>query len=305
MKSKYNIDLNKINDSASLKQLQKELNESIDNRLSEIKINEFSKHLSESSFGYIKNCFEEFTPFLFESKDGRKLMNSYISTIKNSKNLSTLHTVYESIRRTGKDTDVEYFVNSLVNTEKEIDNKTLKEDIKKLGSILGSAYKLVNEQIENLPEENVNLNKSIEYIVENKMSTKNLPEFGLSIKYIKEDIGTREHSINFNEEKNVDKMFDSLVESFNEKYTDELNEDEIKIVNEILTADNSEEVFKKYVNECLNKIEEKKTYFNSINDFDSSKRLGDVYEQISKKKYAKETLSEDINNILEITELFG
>lgn len=305
MNNKYNIDLTKINDSASLKQLQKELNESIDTRLSEIELDEFSKQLSESSFGYIKSCFEEFTPFLFESKGGRKLMNDYITLIKGNKNLSTLHSVYESVRRAGKDTDVDYFVNNLINTNKQINTKTLKEDVKKLGIILGNAYKLVNEQVENLPEENTNLDNSIEFIVENQMSTKNLPEFGLSVKYIKEDIEKREHSIKFNNKKNIDTLFDSLVESFNEKYNGELNENEIKVVNEILTAENSEEVFKKYVNECLTKIEEKKTYFNNMNDIDSSKRLDEVYRQISNKEYSKETLSEDINNILEITELFG
>lgn len=308
----YNINFNEIKDIKTLKETQEKINCEINERLSEMRTNEFGKQLSESSFGYIKNCFEEFTPYLFENKEGKKIIKKYIKTIRENKNLGILHGVYESVRRTGKDTDVNYFINTLVSTEKDINKKTIKEDVKKLGDVLNEAYHIVNknlpekeESLDNiLPENKESLNAAIEYVVENKSTTKNLPEFSFAIKTIREDIESREHSLVLSKSKDVNTNFDNLVESYNERYND-LSDTERKIVNEILSSSDSESVFNKYLKECLNKINDKVNYFISVNDNESVKRLNGIYEQIAKKKYSSETLSEDINNIVEITELFG
>lgn len=308
----YNINFNEIKDIKTLKETQEKINCEINERLSEMRTNEFGKQLSESSFGYIKNCFEEFTPYLFENKEGKKIIKKYIKTIRENKNLAILHGVYESVRRTGKDTDVNYFINTLVSTEKDINKKTIKEDVKKLGDVLNEAYHIINknlpekeESLDNiLPENKESLNAAIEYVVENKSTTKNLPEFSFAIKTIREDIESREHSLVLSKSKDVNTNFDNLVESYNERYND-LSDTERKIVNEILSSSDSESVFNKYLKECLNKINEKVNYFISVNDNESVKRLNGIYEQIAKKKYSSETLSEDINNIVEITELFG
>lgn len=307
MENIYNINLNEINDTKSLKALQNKLNEAFDKRLVALQKDEFGKQLSESSFGYIKKCFEEFVPFLFENKEGQKLMGKYIKTIKENKNLSTLYNIYEGIRRTGKDSDVDYFISALSSSEKEINKKTIKEDVKKLGDILNTAYHLVCESKNTLmiPTNNDKLDAAVEYLVEHKSTTQNLSEYSVAVKAIREDIESRETSLPLKVKRsNVDNTFDVMVEQFNEKYND-LSEAEISIVNEILSAKDPQVVFDKYINECLDAIDKKRTYFKKIEDIASKKRLDGVYEQISKKEYSKETLSEDIDNILQLTELFG
>ena len=246
----YNIDFNEIKDIKTLKETQEKINCEINKRLSEMKTNEFGKQLSESSFGYIKNCFEEFTPYLFENKEGKKIIKKYIKTIRENKNLGILHGVYESVRRTGKDTDVNYFINTLVSTENDINKKTIKEDVKKLGDVLNEAYHSINKNhpeyegslVKILREHKESLNAAIEYVVENKSTTKNLPEFSFAIKTIREDIESREHSLVLSKSKDINTNFDSLVESYNERYNN-LSDTERKIVNEIVSSNDSESVF--------------------------------------------------------------
>lgn len=305
MNKTYTVNFNEINDIKSLKKLQSELNEGFENRLSELNILDKANMLAESSFGHIKNCFEEITPILFESNDGRKLIGKYVSTIKNNPTLSKIYRVYESVRRTGKDTDVDYFLTNLKNDVSVLNKLDIKEATKALGEVLKEAYIKFNNQISEMPKENVVLNESIDYILENDVNIKNLPEFSLSIKNIREDIESREHSIKTNKKNNIDETFDTLIESFNEKYNDNLTEEEIKIVNTILSSDNKENIFNEYVNECLNKINEKKKQFIESNDNSSANRLDTIYEQIKNKKYSKDTIVEDIHNIMEITEIFG
>ena len=59
--------------------------------------------LSNKSFGYIKECFEAISPELFNTKDGKAILNKYLSTIKENKNLSLMHGICEGIRKAGKE----------------------------------------------------------------------------------------------------------------------------------------------------------------------------------------------------------
>lgn len=299
----YNINLNKINNSVELKQLQEDINNSFMERLNEIMINEKAEEISNKSFGYIKESFEGVSGLLIETTKGKSIIAKYVNTIKSSKNLSTLHDIYESIRKAGTNSDIDYFVNNFA--ENKVVAKTLKEDVKKLGEVLASAYKYLGESADaHLAEENTELDSAIEYIVENKKSARNLAEFSAAIKVLREDINKRENIVSFAPSKNIDGFAENLVKEFNEKYANILNEDEKQIVIELGKSNNPEEIFNKYKEICESKMLKKKDEFENSGDSASAKKVSAIFEQIKSKTYSKESLVEDINNLFEIIGIF-
>ena len=281
------------------------VNEMCDNRHKFIVLCEEASKLSDKSFGFIKESFEALSPMLFKTTEGKKLMNKYTKIIKENKNLSSLHTINENIRKAGNETDIDFFVNSLMLVEWGVNPSTLKEDTKKLGRILSEAYLLVGEDAKNLiPEENVSLSKAINFIAESKRGNRNISEYSDAAKIIKEHIKNKDSKKNVFESVNLDELASSLIKEFNTKYDGKLNSEEIAILKEVSCSENREEVFNKYKNACAVKITEAKKRFEENGDKSSSDRLGVVLEQISNKTFVLDTVGSDICSLIELSNIF-
>jgi hypothetical protein len=285
-----------------VEQYREKMNEMCDKRIKFITLCVEAKNLSEKSFGYIKETFEAISPELFKTNEGKKIMKKYTKTIKESKNLSSLHTIYENIRKAGKDMDVDFFVNNIANTKWDIDKSTLKEDTQKLGRVLSEAYLCVGNEDTVLPEENKSLSMAVEYIAENKKTNKNIAEYSNAVKIIKENVISNENSSKFFEAPNT--FSEKMIKEFNEKYADVFTETEIKALKEVSCSNDKEVIFNKYKEICSNKIEEAKKNFEAKGDMSSSDRLKVVLEQISSKSFAPETVSTDIYSLMELTKIF-
>ena len=294
--------IEKINDTVTLIQLKEDINKAIDKRMEQVRLAEFANKLSQKSFGYLKECFESMSPNLFNSKDGKKILSKYSTLIKENKNLKSLHSIYENIRKTNKNSDLNYFFEHFTSQNWGLNNKTLNEDVKKLGNIVAEGYlyeTYLGNEVE-LPQEDAIFNHAVEYIVENKMTGNNLSKFSSAIKILKEHVEKNEEISHFSND-SLNGKIDNMVKEFNEKYSD-LDESEREIVNEITKSESPEKVFEIYKEKCKSKIEEKKENFK--NDENSLKRIDTIIEQISKKVYSQETLVEDINNMIEISNIF-
>ena len=301
MKNEY---INSLKTIDSVEQYRKEINESCDERISRINILNKASDLSKKDFGYIKECFESLSPALFKTIEGRKIINKYTTTIKEDKTLATLHSIYEGIRKTDKNSDVDYLINNIINENIKLNTKQVNESTSKLGNILAEAYITLNENNEDiLPKENVKLDNAIKFITENKKTLKNVSEFSLASKVIREEIEKHE-TINIFENRNIDVILTELLTDFNKKYSDKLTEEEKKMVKELSENTNKEEVFKKYKDICLNKITEAKNNFEKEGNVDSVNKLSSISEQINKKVYSEETIEKDICNFIEITSIF-
>lgn len=303
---KINIEgIEQINDSNVLNQLRQDINEAIDKRIEKVKIAEFAKDLSEKPFGYLKECFEAMAPSLYSYSDGKKVLSKYAKVIKENKNLKQLHTIYENVRSVDKNSDLTYFFEHFAGHDWKLDSKKLKEDVKKLGDVIAEAYlfeTFMGNEI-NLPAEDAGFNYAVEYIVENKMNGSNLSKYSSALKIIKEHVERNENTSFDFSKIGKEQSIDNMIKEFNDKYSD-LNEEEAKIVNEIISSKNPEDVFNSYKEKCKSKIEEKKQSFEKENDVDSVKRINTIIEQISKKAYSEETLADDINNMIEISNIF-
>lgn len=302
MKMDYVNTLNTIQEVESYRNM---INEMCDNRHKFIVLCEEAKELSTKSFGFIKESFEALSPILFKSSEGKKLMNKYTKMIKENKNLSSLHTINENIRKAGSETDIDFFVNSLMVVEWGVNPSTLKEDTKKLGRVLSEAYLLVGEEAKSLiPNENVSLSNAVNFIAESKKGTKNISEYSDAARIIKEHIKSKDAKKNVFETVDLDALAKRLVEDFNVKYSDKLTIEEANALREISSSEDRESVFNKYKEVCKSKITEAKKNFESKGDKASSDRLGVVLEQIASKSYVLDTVGADICSLIELSNIF-
>ena len=302
MKMDYVNTLNTIQEVESYRNM---INEMCDKRHKFIVLCEEAKELSTKSFGFIKESFEALSPILFKSSEGKKLMNKYTKMIKENKNLSSLHTINENIRKAGSETDIDFFVNSLMVVEWGVNPSTLKEDTKKLGRVLSEAYLLVGEEAKSLiPNENVSLSNAVNFIAESKKGTKNISEYSDAARIIKEHIKSKDAKKNVFESVDLDTLAKRLVEDFNVKYSDKLTIEEANALREISSSEDRESVFNKYKEVCESKITEAKKNFESKGDKASSDRLGVVLEQIASKSYVLDTVGADICSLIELSNIF-
>ena len=302
MKMDYVNTLNTIQEVESYRNM---INEMCDNRHKFIVLCEEAKELSTKSFGFIKESFEALSPILFKSSEGKKLMNKYTKMIKENKNLSSLHTINENIRKAGSETDIDFFVNSLMVVEWGVNPSTLKEDTKKLGRVLSEAYLFVGEEAKSLiPNENVSLSNAVNFIAESKKGTKNISEYSDAARIIKEHIKSKDAKKNVFESIDLDTLAKRLVEDFNVKYGDKLTIEEANALREISSSEDRESVFNKYKEVCKSKITEAKKNFESKGDKASSDRLGVVLEQIASKSYVLDTVGADICSLIELSNIF-
>lgn len=282
-----------------------QVNEECDARINFINISQKADNLSNKNFGYLKECFESFSPKLFETKEGKALINKYLDYIHKNDNLRSLHIVHENIRRANKSTDVDFLIEQIAKVNWGINNSTVNDDVKKLGKVLAEALIYLGKEGENLiPKENKSLSTAIDYIAENKLSQRNLTDYSSAVKIIKEDISKRETSDNIFEAKNLDELAEELLHEFNKKYSDTLNEEESKVLKEIASSKNREEIFNKYKSMCAENISKAKANFDEKGDSNSSKRLASVLEQVNNKKFSLDTVGEDICNLIELSNIF-
>lgn len=297
--------INTLNTIESIEKYRQEINEACDKRTERIKLLNKGLELSESSFGYIKECFENLSPELFKSKEGRKIINKYTSEIKENKTLNTLHTIYENIRKTGKDSDIDFLINNIISENVVLKENDVKESSKKLGLILSEAYLYLGENANKfLPNKNNELDNAIKFITENKKSLKNISEFSSASKIIQEEIEKHDNIINTFKEKNLDEIVHELMREFNEKYSDKLTDEEKEVIKDITESVDKESVFNKYKEMCINKINEAKSVFEKEGNMESVKKLTSISEQINKKVFTENSIENDIYNFIEISNIF-
>ena len=83
-----------------------------------------------------------------------------------------------------------------------------------------------------------------------------------------------------------------------------MNEEEAKVLKEIASSENREEVFNRYKALCVENISNAKNGFDEKGDTNSSKRLSSVLEQVNGKKFSLDTVGEDICNLMELSNIF-
>jgi hypothetical protein len=297
--------INNIKTKQELELYRNEINEAFVQREKFIDLCTFASKASENDFGFIKEAFETLSPVLFESEEGKNIINKYIKTVNKSSNLKSLHTIFENIRKADKNVDVDFFVNNIINTKRSDNTNNISEDVKMVGRILSEAILCVGNDAENLMSEiskSTSLNNAILYIVENKKNDNNIVEYGNAIKIIKENINSKESVNNIFEFNDFDTHIKSLVESFNSKYKG-LSDEEKSVIKELSKSNDKEDLFNKYKDECITNLKEAKEKYKET-DKVTYNRLADILEKVENKNYINENISTDICGFINLSNLF-
>lgn len=296
--------INSIKTVAELETFRKEINEACDTRLKFLKKSDAAVNLSNKNFGYIKECFEHISPSLFNLKEGRALINKYVNTLKSNKSLETSHRIYESIRKANKNCDIDFFLNGLTESITTVNHDDFVKGTKELGMILAEGYMLLDDETrKNLPTNETKYYNAVEFIAENKKSSKNLSTYSMAIKILREKIENNVDEKNVFENKDIDNILTDKVREFNEKYIEKLDESEIAMVKELAESTNHEELFNKYKNICMEKLLEAKKNFQSLSDVESANKITNIYEQITNKEYKEDTINTDICNFIKMSNI--
>lgn len=306
-----NKDIQSINTINELEKYRNEINEAIDKRKEFITLCEIADNASKKSFGYIKESFENIAPALFKTSVGKSILNKYTKAIKGNKNLQCLHSLYENIRKTSKDSNLDFFINTISNENWCVNKKTINEDVLSLGKILAEGILLSGLKPEyfigeNRINENKELDLVVKYISENKKTHKNIAEYSDATQIIKEHMKNNK-SGNFIQEQKVNDLDEIVIDeifNYSNKYNKLLSEEESKIVYEINNASNKEELFNSYKNNCLEQLSEARNNFSEKGDTDSLNRLNSVIDKVSKKTFISENIITDLCGFMDLKKLF-
>jgi len=278
-----------------------EINKIINEQIEQIITDTFISSFKDRNFGYIKENFENLSEELFKTKKGRATINKYIKCIKESKDLTKMHQMYECVRKADKDCDVNAYLNEAVSLIGNINKDTYSKSLSKLAGIFSDAYR-------QLCENNIVLNNnapfydSVEFIMFNRKTPKNLAEYNSRLSTVKKHI-LEGAGYKIKESKNVDELTDNLMEDFNAKYSQLLDDDVVTLVKEVFSNDDKENIFNKYKEQCINKLNETKMGFEKTGDNDSLERINTIIERIDKKVYNPDTVNNDLYNLIEISSI--
>ena len=298
----------KINDMKSIEELdafQNELNEKFETRRRVLNLISEARELGGKTFGYLKESFENLSPKLFKTAEGKAVMNKYASAIKENKSLSALHKLYENIRKAHSGIDFDYFVGTLCETNWNVKEKELNEGMKKLAGIVAEGYVVVGEGAgKYLGTENDRLDGAIEFIAENKVGQKNIVKYSEAVKVIREAVEKNGNiADSFKKETDLDKTIEDLVSKYSkEEYTDEEEKD--MLANQIARSGDEETVFIKKKTECVDSLDEAIKKYSDGQHEEELAALKKIHEQVSAKSYNPETIGPDICNFVEMSKLF-
>ena len=298
----------KINDMKTLGELdalQNELNEKIETRRRVLNLVSEAKELGGKTFGYIKESFENLSPKLFKTDEGKAVMKKYAAAIKENKSLSSLHKLYENIRKAHSGIDFDYFVGTLCETNWNVKPKELNEGMQKLAGIVAEGYIVVGEGAgKYLGTEKDRLDGAIEFIAENKVGQKNIVKYSEAVKVIREAVEKNGNiADSFKKETDLDKTIEDLVSRYSkDEYTDEEEKD--MLANQIARSGDEETVFIKKKTECVDSLDEAIKKYSDGNHEEELNTLKKIHEQVSAKSYNPETIGPDICNFVEMSKLF-
>ena len=298
----------KINTMKSLEELdayQNELNEMFDTRRRVLNLVSEAREMGGKSFGYLKESFENMSPKLFKSNEGKAVMNKYTKTIKENKSLSSLHKLYENIRKAHSGIDVDYFVGTLCETNWNVKEKELSNGMGKLAGIVAEGYIVVGEGAgKYLGTENDRLDGAIEFIAENKVDQKNIVKYSEAVKVIREAVEKNGNiADSFKKETDLNKTIEDLVSKYGkDKYSEEEEKD--SLTNQIARSGNEETVFVNKKTDCLKSLGEAIKKYEDGGHEEELNTLKKIHEQVSAKSYNPETIGPDICNFVEMSKLF-
>ncbi|MCD8206817.1 MAG: hypothetical protein LUD72_02660 [Bacteroidales bacterium] len=237
------------------------------------------------NFGVIYHIFESNMDSLLSTKTGREVLKEFTSKIKKDKVLKEEFDAYECLT-SGRDIEsAELFVNEATSHLPSFTADDLKYKHEDLLSTLRKVENL-DEMVE-IPDDDMALYEAIEYLMLNKATIKNADQVSNSKAVIREYVEKTVEKPEPEPEK-TEKMDEAL-----------LNDDEKKLVEEYMGAEDKEKLFGDYKKRVIGKLNE------AIQNDGDKDRWDDVYRSICEKRFNEKTALYEIAQMVEIENILG
>ena len=297
--------INKVKTIGELDLMERQINEMFDTRRRVLNLVTEANQMEGKSFGFLKESFENLSTKLYKTADGKRVMKRYANAIKENKSMSSLHKLYENIRKANSGMDLDYFVGSICGTDWNVNAGELTEGVRKLSEIVAEGYVIIGENAKKyLGTVNDELDGALEFIAENKTGKSNIVKYSEAVKIIREAVEKNGNiADSFKKETDLDKTIEALVAKYSkDEYSDEEEKD--MLANQIARSGEEEVVFKNKKTECLKSLDEAIKKYEENGESDEAETLQRIHEQISTKTYNPETIGPDICNFVEMSKLF-
>lgn len=249
-----------------------------------------------TNFGVLNHIFESELPTLI--KKNKKAVRNVIKTIKEDKNLLGEFNFYNTVKNKYTEsvsetlTPEELITNVMESLD--IDQATLKDSNKKLMKVMEENGVVPSDFV---GDEDRKLYENCHAILSLKKSPNNVIRLAESIKNVGRYMESHKG------EKASEKSIDSIVEDFERKMKDTLNESEMSFVQQItdfkspIAEQRKRKLFDKFKNECISKID------TMLKEDSSNDALKGLRSDIDKMEFKNETIVRDMAKLLEIRDI--
>lgn len=284
----------KLNTIDGLTKFSKEFNSVIENKINEIQLNENIKKVDELSLYSCVQLFECISDRLFSTNNGQKCIAKYANVIKSNNDLKEGFIMYKSIKEPTNIVDVNLYICEACDYFNTLNSDKFNKGLKDLRNVIKKALKeckISNDLFNDYLNSNKDINDSLQYILENKKTSKNLNEYTKNVAYIINYVNENKKTVSL--ESSESATYSDLKNVFeNNDLTSWENNAVEKIVMCNIQNGNKSELFETYKKNCLDLIEE------SLNDEDitleTKSRLSTMKAQLNEKVYKEDTSNEDI-----------
>ena len=255
------------------------------------------RELDTTNFGLLHYIFETSLPELI--KRDKKVIRKVIKLIKEDKNLLSQFKFYQAVRGYGgvkgdlmNTNDVVSMLGETVNDV--IDKDTVLRSNAKFKAIMKEHHIYPSEFI---PKEIKDLYEACNYVLTVKKSPENAVRL-VECRGTIADYMDKHKADYIKEEKDPLK----LLEEFEKKVSENLNESEVEILKTLTESKESqkkEDLFNMFKNECLDKINE------MLKENKDNDDLASLKKTLEDKTFCEETIIKDIAKLLEIREILS
>ena len=244
------------------------------------------------NFGIIYNVFVENAKKIIGENRNTKAIKEFITAIRKNKVLNEQFKIYDAFCNKVINCDSDTFINEAMSILPHYKNKELVENNNKLIDIIRKNK--LDEFIE-ISDEKINLYESIEYFITNKKTLDNIETYNAHKTVIKENLDNliKEKQNNKNITKEV---LDKEISETVNKYTELLNDDEIKLLSELCES-NRQEIFDKYKNDTIKFISNQLSLAESTED---KIDWNNILTKLNLKEYNEKTVLEDILSFINV-----
>ena len=288
-----------LNKSADLQKLQESINTILEARISNAKREEAIKSFNTLPLGTLANIFSSVSDRLFESSNGKKVIAKYVKAIKENSDLRKAFSIYQLTSNPVHVNNVSLFISEAVGFSNDIKKKNLNEGKKALSEIVAEAVRTVGaskEDIDSFVSQNKTLNESIEYLINNKKTAKNIYEYVQSLETITEHVAkvVPEERV-IDEGQSVKALSENLSSTISESGLEPWETKTIwDIVSTNLSNGSKSGLFETYKKKCIGIME---GILESQENVAEKSRISTMKTQLEGKTYSEASFNEDIFNL--------